>query len=598
MTKKNSMVKTISLSSLSIAILGLSSIFSTAQAANCQVTNVDSWNNGFIVQRIKNTSGRNLNGWQVELKFNKNIKLTNSWNATGVKSTSRSVILSNAGFNKGINNGSPFNAGFQGNGKNIKASDISCNITSIGQSSNNSSNNNANNNQGKDNFYKRFTLPAKIQAEQYSKAYDTSPGNFGSAYRKGDVDIERTNDRGSQYNVGWIEAGEWLEYPIQVNSQDRFDVYLRVASKLNRIKIQFLLDGKVIRSSLETAKTGDWQKFKDIKFTTTLPQGNHTIRVKFLSSNTNINYIHIVPASQSNSGDQTKPKPDPKPSNNSNASSSSGEVFQGTNRNGKELGRMRFNGHTFAHAMWAYGSGFMNDKQAQQDLAYYVNKAKAANKVAQVVVYGLGDINGGSAQRVSSYADYIALVSSIIGNAPAELYFEPDLLGLHEKELNSSMILNGVRYLQNNNPNAQIFIDTTHSNWKTNLSSYINAYKKLKNYGADGFLGNASNYRPTYEHAAWTKRELHSVFGNSMRYIIDTSRNGASPVPQGVINGEWADIKGAGIGAKAGGSMNYQGMKLEFRHVKPINEADLYPSPGAEVSNARLQELFRNSPYK
>jgi|GEM_PF-3331675 len=311
-----------------MSILGLSSLFTSAHAANCSVDAVDSWHNGFIVQSIKNTSGKNLNGWQVELKFKSNIKLSNSWNVSDVKSTSRRVVLNNTGFNKRINNGSNFNAGFQGDGANIKAADIACNITSLGQSSSSksssqsnssqssssqSSSKSSNNNQKNNNFNKPVTLPAKIQAEEYSKAYDTTLGNLGSSFRTGNVDIQATNDNGSQYNVGWIRAGEWLEYPVRVNATDRFDIYLRVASKLNTIKMQMLLDGKIIRSSLETSKTGAWQKFKDIRFTTTIPKGDHTLRVKFLSSNINLNYIHIVPASQSNNSDQTKPKPTPKP---------------------------------------------------------------------------------------------------------------------------------------------------------------------------------------------------------------------------------------------------------------------------------------------
>src|SRR6516225_2269816 len=65
-------------------------------------------------------------------------------------------------------------------------------------------------------------LPARIQAEDYDTGgenvgyYDTTPGNSGGQYRQDDVDIETTTDTGGGYNVGWIAAGEWLQYTVNV----------------------------------------------------------------------------------------------------------------------------------------------------------------------------------------------------------------------------------------------------------------------------------------------------------------------------------------------------------------------------------------------
>ena len=60
----------------------------------------------------------------------------------------------------------------------------------------------------------QFTLPAKVEAENYVSATDTTVGNTGSAFRFEDTDIQATEDTGGGYNVGWIEDGESLSYNI------------------------------------------------------------------------------------------------------------------------------------------------------------------------------------------------------------------------------------------------------------------------------------------------------------------------------------------------------------------------------------------------
>jgi|GEM_PF-4627289 len=269
------------------------------------------------------------------------------------------------------------------------------------------------------------------------------------------------------------------------------------------------------------------------------------------------------------------------------------DLFTGTSPAGK--GAFEIGGETFGHAYWASGSGFMADKAGQQDLGAYIDAAKAEGKTAQVVVYGLGDENGGDAQMVENYEEYIKTVSDLIGDADAEIFFEPDLSGLHADKMSDPMILDGISYLDKNNPNAKILMDTTHSNWHTDLSQYIPDYKAMQAAGADGFVGNVSNYRPTDELAQWMHKELYGEFGDDMIYSIDTSRNGAGAAPAGVKNGEWADVAGAGLGEKSGGSMNFKGMDLQFRHVKPATESDVAGGPGSLVSEDRLKELFQNS---
>jgi len=281
------------------------------------------------------------------------------------------------------------------------------------------------------------------------------------------------------------------------------------------------------------------------------------------------------------------------PKINTLADTKESALFTGTSPQGK--GAFEVNGQRFGHAYWAAGSGFMNDPVQRQDLKEYVQAAQDAGKIAPVVVYGLGDSNGGSAQPVKSYQDYIQSISEAVGDANAELYFEPDITGLHQEKLTDPMISDAIRFLKNNNPNASILLDASHSKWREDLSQNLEAYHQLQAAGVDGFVGNVSNYRPTEELAQWMHQQLYSEFGDTMRYAIDTSRNGALEIPPAVLAGEWADVEGAGLGEKSGGSLNFEGMTLEFRQIKSAMEADVTPEPGATVSAERLQSLFQNS---
>ena len=68
-------------------------------------------------------------------------------------------------------------------------------------------------------------MPGTVQAANFDNGgegvayHDTTPGNTGGAYRATDVDIEPASDGG--YDVGWIAAGEWLNYTVNVGQRRR-----------------------------------------------------------------------------------------------------------------------------------------------------------------------------------------------------------------------------------------------------------------------------------------------------------------------------------------------------------------------------------------
>ncbi|HEY8184512.1 MAG TPA: hypothetical protein VIF64_00500, partial [Pyrinomonadaceae bacterium] len=66
-------------------------------------------------------------------------------------------------------------------------------------------------------------IPGTIQAEDFDNGgegvayHDTSPANYGYAYRSTDVDLAASDDpQGGGYYIGWTYAGEWQKYTVNV----------------------------------------------------------------------------------------------------------------------------------------------------------------------------------------------------------------------------------------------------------------------------------------------------------------------------------------------------------------------------------------------
>jgi subtilisin family serine protease len=140
-------------------------------------------------------------------------------------------------------------------------------------------------------------LPARIEAERYVRFNETTSTNFGAsgspACNRGDgVDIQATNDQNGQCSIGWSAAGEWLEYDVNVASAATFDAILRLGSGLNDKSVRLLVDG--IDRGTRTAPNVGWSSFGDREISSIfLGAGQHVVRVEFLTSDVNFNYIDI-----------------------------------------------------------------------------------------------------------------------------------------------------------------------------------------------------------------------------------------------------------------------------------------------------------------
>ena len=134
-----------------------------------------------------------------------------------------------------------------------------------------------------------------IEAEDYVRFYDSTSGNAGGMYRSDDVDIDTCGYAGGGYAVGWIEAGEWLEYPISVPEAGTYEVTARVASEFGGpFDLQASVNGAA--TTITFNGTGGWQDWTNATAAIDLDSGDQTLRLEALSSWFNLNWVEFAKA--------------------------------------------------------------------------------------------------------------------------------------------------------------------------------------------------------------------------------------------------------------------------------------------------------------
>lgn len=104
-----------------------------------------------------------------------------------------------------------------------------------------------------------------FQAENYNAFSDTTPGNTGGVFRGDAVDIEATTDTGGGYNVGWIEANEWLAFNnLSVPTSGSYTIRLRVASANGGTASVDLNGGTIVLGDFIIPATGGWQNWTTV----------------------------------------------------------------------------------------------------------------------------------------------------------------------------------------------------------------------------------------------------------------------------------------------------------------------------------------------
>lgn len=158
--------------------------------------------------------------------------------------------------------------------------------------------------------FKTHTVPGTIMAGDYDFgsigiAYfdndykktnyaEDQPWNLGYTYRNDGVDIEQRLNS-NDYNIGWIEDGEWVKYTIEILWTGRYAMSLRVASPNSTGKLRLLLDDQIIVDDTAIPPTGGWQNWDNIETEAIeLPSGKHQLKVYFIKGGFNFQSITLT----------------------------------------------------------------------------------------------------------------------------------------------------------------------------------------------------------------------------------------------------------------------------------------------------------------
>jgi hypothetical protein len=149
-------------------------------------------------------------------------------------------------------------------------------------------------------------LPGTIQGENFDEGgasvayHDTTSGNSGGRYRTTDVDIENTGDTGGGHNVGWMAAGEWLKYTVNVGTAGTYDIEFRVASSGGGGSFHLESNGTNKTGPVSIPNTGGWQNWTTVTRTgVSLSAGQQVLRLVMDSAGPtgavmNLNYIRVT----------------------------------------------------------------------------------------------------------------------------------------------------------------------------------------------------------------------------------------------------------------------------------------------------------------
>jgi hypothetical protein len=149
-----------------------------------------------------------------------------------------------------------------------------------------------------------WPIPGTIQAEDYDLGgegvayHDTDAQNQGGALRPSDgVDIGTDASTGALY-VGWIWAGEWLQYTVNVAAAGSYDLSARVASAATGKKTFHVeVDGTDVTGPISFSDSAGWSAWVTLaQPRVALPAGVHALRVVMDASLFNVDWVAFAPS--------------------------------------------------------------------------------------------------------------------------------------------------------------------------------------------------------------------------------------------------------------------------------------------------------------
>lgn len=206
--------------------------------------------------------------------------------------------------------------------------------------------------------------------------------------------------------------------------------------------------------------------------------------------------------------------------------------------------------------------------------------AAGRERMCAFVLYAIPHRDGsaysaGGMPDAVAYLSFAARIARGLKHRRAIVVLEPDALChvdfLSAAELDERLRMMAAAVDILTAAGAVVYIDAGSSGW---LSATVVA-ERLQRAGvarAAGFALNVSHTETTRNETAYAER-LRAILGNTARYIIDTSRNGAGPERGADGNTVWCNPRGARLGADPTLVTRIRGC-AGFLWIKRVGESD------------------------
>jgi CubicO group peptidase (beta-lactamase class C family) len=124
----------------------------------------------------------------------------------------------------------------------------------------------------------RDNSETKLEAEDYSNSRG--------------IGVKPTADTGGGLTVNYIEAGDWMDYNVNVTTPGIYSVEFRIACLKGKGQIQ-LLSGTSPLASVKVPATEGWEKWETITTHIQLPAGTQTLRLYAVNGGFDINWLQL-----------------------------------------------------------------------------------------------------------------------------------------------------------------------------------------------------------------------------------------------------------------------------------------------------------------
>ncbi|WP_186438257.1 beta-1,3-glucanase family protein [Cohnella terricola] len=132
--------------------------------------------------------------------------------------------------------------------------------------------------------------PGKIEAESYvaMSGIQTEPCSEGGL------------------NVAYVDAGDWMDYAVNVPTSGAYTVEFRLSSPYTATKLQLQKGGSAL-ATVTVPNTGGWQNWQTASATVNLTAGVQTLRVYAVTNGWNLNWINITSQGGGTGGQASAP---------------------------------------------------------------------------------------------------------------------------------------------------------------------------------------------------------------------------------------------------------------------------------------------------